>query len=188
MSMPAGAIGVVFVLSSGWLSDKLRDRSLVMFICLIPTILAGAMMIGFDPNGIPKNKGALLAASFLSGTFGASFMLLLAWNASNIAGHTKKVTTNALTLVSFALGNILGTQTFQTSQAPGYIGGKLAIIITLGLLCCAIIVLRLMNDRLNRQNAAKLAEMGEEEKRDLAEKMAFADQTDRENVFFVYTH
>ncbi|EMC98866.1 hypothetical protein BAUCODRAFT_31139 [Baudoinia panamericana UAMH 10762] len=104
MSMPAGAIGIIFVLFSGWLSDKLNDRSVVMFVCIIPTILAGALMIGFDPTGTPLNKGALLAASFLSGTFGAAFMLLLAWNASNIAGHTKKVTTNALTLVSFALG------------------------------------------------------------------------------------
>lgn len=74
------------------------------------------MMIGMDPNGIPKNKAGLLAASFLTGTFGASFMLLLAWNASNIAGHTKKVTVNAITLVSFAFGNILGTQTFQAKQ------------------------------------------------------------------------
>ena len=32
MSMPSGAIGVIFVLFSGWLSDKLRDRSLVMFV------------------------------------------------------------------------------------------------------------------------------------------------------------
>jgi hypothetical protein len=30
--------------------------------------------------------------------------------------------------------------------------------------------------------------MSEEEKLDLREKMAFADQTDRKNVFFVYTH
>jgi hypothetical protein len=39
-------------------------------------------MIGLDPNGHPKNKAGLLAASWLSGTFGAAFMLLLAWNAS----------------------------------------------------------------------------------------------------------
>lgn len=48
-------------------------------------------MIGFDPYGTPHNKAALLAASFLTGTFGAAFMLLLAWNASNIGGHSKKV-------------------------------------------------------------------------------------------------
>ena len=40
MSMPTGAIGVVFVLGSGWLSDRLNDRSLVMFICIIPVRMA----------------------------------------------------------------------------------------------------------------------------------------------------
>ena len=150
MSMPAGAIGVIFVLGSGWLSDKLNDRSLVMFICIIPTILAAALMIGLDPTGHPLNKAGLLAASFLSGTFGAAFMLLLAWNASNTAGHTKKITLNALTLVSFATGNILGTQTFQESQAPGYIGGKISIVVTLTAQCFVIVGLRIRNDKLNK--------------------------------------
>lgn len=93
-----------------------------------------------------------------------------------------------MVLVSFAVGNILGTQTFQASQAPGYIGGKISIIVTLGLLCFAIVVLRLLNDRLNRKNQQKLAGMSEEEKATLQEKMAFADRTDLENAFFVYTH
>lgn len=145
-------------------------------------------MIGLDPNGVPKNKAGLLAASFLTGTFGAAFMLLLAWNASNIAGHTKKVTINALTLISFAVGNILGTQTFQAKQAPGYISGKISIIATLGALCFVILVLRWYNDMLNKKNRRALEGMSEGEKEELKEKMAFADQTDRRNVFFVYTH
>jgi hypothetical protein len=53
-----------------------------MLICILPTTLGAALMIALDPNGIPQNKPSLLAASFISGTFGAAFMLLLAWNAS----------------------------------------------------------------------------------------------------------
>jgi hypothetical protein len=159
-----------------------------MLLCILPTILGAGLMIGLDPNGVPKNKAGLLAASFLTGTFGAAFMLMLAWNASNIAGHTKKVTINALTLVSFAIGNILGTQTFQAKQAPGYISGKISIIATLGILCFVILILRWYNDMLNKKNRKALEGMSEEEKVGLREKMAFADQTDRKNVFFVYTH
>ena len=185
---PSGAIGVVFVLLTGYLSDKWHDRSIVMLIPILPTIMAAGLMIGLDPNGHPKNKVGLLAASFLSGTFGAAFMLLLAWNASNIAGHSKKVTANALTLISFSLGNILGTQTFQEKQAPGYISGKASIIATLAALILVVIALRLYNDWLNRKNKRVLADMGEEEKDVMREKLAFADQTDRQNPFFVYTH
>jgi MFS family permease len=75
--MPSGAVGVFVVLLSGWLSDRWNDRSLVMLICLIPTIVAAALMYALDPDGIPKNKGVLLFASYLSGTFGAAFMLLV---------------------------------------------------------------------------------------------------------------
>jgi len=188
LSAPGGAIGVICVLGVGYASDKWNDRSLVMLICILPTILGAGLMIGLDPNGTPLNKAGLLAASFLTGTFGAAFMLLLAWNASNIAGHSKKVTTNAMTLVSFAVGNILGTQTFQQKQAPGYISGKISIIATLSALCFVIVALRLYNDWLNRKNERELAGMSEAEKNELREKMAFADQTDRKNVFFKYTH
>jgi hypothetical protein len=89
-------------------------------------------------------------------------MLLLAWNASNIAGHTKKVTINALTLISFAVGNILGTQTFQAKQAPGYISGKISIIATLGALCFVILVLRWCNDMLNKKNRREGGVEGED--------------------------
>ena len=67
LNLPSGAIGAFVVLLSGYLSDRLNDRSLVMLICLIPTIIAAALMIGLDPDGIPKSKGALLFASYLSG-------------------------------------------------------------------------------------------------------------------------
>ena len=185
---PTGAIGAICVLLVGFLSDKWHDRSLVMLIAILPTILGAGLMIGLDPNGVPQNKAGLLAASFLTGTFGAAFMLLLAWNASNIAGHSKKVTANALTLVAFCVGNILGTQTFQDKQAPGYISGKVSIVATLAALCLVIVVLRLYNDHLNKKNKKALEGMSEDEKSELKEKMAFADQTDRRNPFFVYTH
>lgn len=188
MGLPSGAIGAVTVLASGWLSDRWNDRSITMLICLIPTILAAALMIGFDPDGIPRNKGVLLFASYLSGTFGAAFMLLLAWNASNLAGHSKKVTVNALTLVAFCVGNVVGTQTFQAKEAPGYRSGKISICACLAAQIVICFILRYCNDRLNKQNKAKLAAMSEEEKTILKDKLAYADETDRKNPFFVYTH
>lgn len=139
---------------------------------------------------MPKahSKGWLLFASYLSGTFGAAFMLLLAWNASNLAGHSKKVTVNALTLVAFCLGNILGTQTFQESEAPGYKSGKISIIACLTAQIFVCMALRFCNDRLNKKNQAILAGMSEDEKAIEKERLAFADVSDGKNPFFVYTH
>ena len=83
---------------------------------------------------------------------------------SNIAGHTKKVTINALTMVSFATGNILGTQTFQAKEAPGYVSGKISIIATLSALCFMIMILRWYNGMLNRKNERILDRLSEEQK------------------------
>ncbi|KAL8792205.1 MAG: hypothetical protein Q9195_005227 [Heterodermia aff. obscurata] len=185
---PTGALGAICVLLVGYLSDKWHDRSLVMLLAITPTILGAGLMIGLDPAGIPQNKAGLLAASFLTGTFGAAFMLLLAWNASNLAGHSKKVTANALTLVFFCVGNILGTQTFQDREAPGYRSGKISIVATLVALCFVVVGLRLYNDKLNRANACVLERMDEREREELRARMAFADRGDRGNVFFWYTH
>ncbi len=41
---------------------------------------------------------------------------------------------------------------------------------------------------LNRKNEKILEGMSEEQKIETREKMAFADQTDRKNPFFKYTH
>jgi hypothetical protein len=100
----------------------------------------------------------------------------------------KKVTANALTLVSFAVSSILGTQTFQAQQAPGYISGKISIIATLAALCFVVTILRWYNHRLNKKNERILEAMTATEREELREKMAFADQMDRRNPFFKYTH
>jgi hypothetical protein len=50
------------------------------------------------------------------------------------------------------------------------------------------LVLRFRNDRLNKKNREKLASMSEDEKERLRQQLAYADKTDRENPFFVYTH
>ena len=95
---------------------------------------------------------------------------------------------NALTLVSFSLGNILGALSFQNSQAPGYISGKISIAATLSALCLVVLVLRWYNGALNKGNEKVLIAMSDEEKSAWKEQLAFADETDRKNPFFRYTH
>lgn len=159
-----------------------------MWLCLTPTILGAALMMAYDLHGAPSNKTALLAGYFLAtGPISASFMLLLAWNASNIAGHSKKVAANALTMVAFCAGSITGTQTFQAREAPGYLSGKITIVATLGSLFLLVLVLRFYNDWLNGKKREALAGMSEAERQELRQRTAFADLTDRKNVFFVYT-
>ena len=63
-----------------------------------------------------------------------------------------------MTLVSFSLGNIIGTEIFQPKDAPAYIPGKIAILVLLTVQIFISFWLRWINIRLNKQRKARLEE------------------------------
>ncbi|TFK43608.1 MFS general substrate transporter [Crucibulum laeve] len=190
LSTPAGAIAAITTLLCGWYSDKKGERMIPIVFALVPTIVGAAMLIGLNGSG---KKGALLFATYLIGTFGSALSTVYAYNASNTSGHTKKSTINAMTLVSFSIGNIIGTEIFQPKDAPDYIPGKIAIMVLLTVQLGISVLLRWINIRLN---VKKQQEIEKEKARrgwsdaDIQrerERHAFADLTDKENMYFVYT-
>ncbi|KAK5241068.1 hypothetical protein LTS06_012239, partial [Exophiala xenobiotica] len=72
--------------------------------------------------------------------------------------------------------------------APGYKSGKIAIVACLTAQVCVCFALRYCNDRLNKKNKLRLEGMSEDEKTLAREKLAYSDETDLRNPFFVYTH
>lgn len=120
-----------------------------------------------------------------------------------------QLTINALTLTFFSVGNVIGTEIFQPSDAPAYIPGKAAIMVLLTIQMGVAYLLRYINIRLNRKKLKALAELKaangwtEEMLQQEAERHAFADLTDKQyvivqatitaalknkrNTFFIYT-
>ncbi|KAJ7129764.1 MFS general substrate transporter [Mycena epipterygia] len=190
LSTPGGVVAAITTLACGWYSDKKGERMLPIVFALVPTIVGTALLIGLNNTG---SKGGLLFAVYLIGTFGSALSTIYAYNASNTSGHTKKSTINAMTLVSFAVGNIIGTQIFQPSDAPDYIPGKIAIMVLLTVQLVLSILLRWINLRLNVKKRAKLVALKAEKGWSDADvqrerdKYAFADLTDKQNIYFIYT-
>ncbi|KAM5532434.1 hypothetical protein V8D89_013928 [Ganoderma adspersum] len=190
LTTPGGVVASVTTLLCAWYSDRKNERMIPIVFCLIPTIVGSAMLIGLNNSG---NKGALLFASYLIGTFGSSLSSVYAYNASNTSGHTKKNTINAVTLVMFSIGNVIGTEIFQPKDAPAYIPGKIAIMVLLTVQLFVSFLLRWINLRFNVKKKARLEE--EKDKRGWTdedvqkerERHAFLDLTDKQNIFFVYT-
>lgn len=60
------------------------------------------------------------------------------------------MTINALTIFSFAVGNIVGTETFLPKDAPNYLPGKVSILVLLSAQFFLCFVIRWNNQRLNR--------------------------------------
>jgi len=87
LSTPGGLIAALMTLFCGYWSDKKNERMIPIVFALIPTIIGSAILIGLQGS---SQKGALLFAVYLIGTFGSALSVIFAWNASNTSGHTKK--------------------------------------------------------------------------------------------------
>ncbi|KZT24438.1 MFS general substrate transporter [Neolentinus lepideus HHB14362 ss-1] len=190
LSTPGGAVASVMTLFCGWYSDRKGERMLPIVFAIVPTIVGAAILIGMNHSG---QKGVLLFASYLIGTFGSALSSVYAYNASNTSGHTKKSTINAMTLATFSVGNIIGTEIFQPRDAPDYIPGKTAIMVLLIVQLGVSFLLRWINIRMNKKKQARLQEektrrgWTDEDLQKERERHAFADLTDKQNIFFVYT-
>ena len=101
---------------------------------------------------------------------------------ANTAGHSKKTTVNATDYVAYAVGNIIGPQTFVADQAPKYTGAVVAM-----LLCYAVCILLALayGAACRWENAQRDKEAAE---RDVDDHAAdFLDLTDQQNTTFRYT-
>jgi len=190
LSTPGGLVAALMTLFCGWYSDKKNERMVPIVFALVPCIVGSAMLVGLNDSG---KKGALLFATYLVQTFGSALSIVYAYNASNTSGHTKKLTLNAMTLATFSVGNIIGTEIFLPKDAPSYIPGKVAILVLITVQLFVCYLLRYVNLYKNKTKAKRLAE--EKARRgwtdaDLQrerERHAFLDLTDNQNMFFVYT-
>ncbi|KAG0709518.1 MFS general substrate transporter [Suillus ampliporus] len=208
LATPTGIMQLISVVICGYYSDKKGERMLPVIYATLPTLLGVgksivrfsspektdrllALMIGFNNTG---QKGVLLFGSYLIGTFGSTLSLIYAYNASNTSGYTKKLTINALTMTFFCVGNIIGTEIFQPKDAPAYIPGKVAIIVLLTTQMGVAYLLRYINVKLNIKRRTMIEEIKREKDwtdddiQKEKERRAFADMTDKQNIFFQYVN
>ncbi|RAK80486.1 putative MFS transporter [Aspergillus fijiensis CBS 313.89] len=178
LTIPGGVVSVISILAGTHLAGRFDQRCLCVLGILGCGLLGGCLM-AFAPS---DNKGAMLAGNYLTNCVGSALPLMYSIAGANVAGHTKKVTMNAIVLMSFCLGNILGPLSFRTQDEPEYMPAKVAIVATVsvaimftGLLKCYYIC----ENRRREKNGR-----GEQHQ----ENSEFLDLTDRENLEFRYKH
>ncbi|RCK65616.1 Allantoate permease [Candida viswanathii] len=176
MQMPQGAVEIVVCVALAYCVRFISSRMLIGIFATAVALMAECLL-AFAPQ-----NGARLAGLYIYLFGPAGFICILSCIASNVAGHTKKVTTNAMYLIAYCVGNLVGPQTFIASQAPGYAGAKIAIVVT-GSISLGTMV------------AIYLSYLWENKKRDSMppvdmshiENFEFADLTDKENPAFRYS-
>jgi hypothetical protein len=89
---------------------------------------------------------------------------------------------NAVLLISFCLGNIIGPLTFTQQSAPGYIPAKITIIVTCAVAVGLTLVLRFYYMWENKRRDKLVAQGVLGHQADIE----FSDVTDRKNKEFRY--
>ncbi|GAA6061726.1 hypothetical protein JCM10212_000459 [Sporobolomyces blumeae] len=189
LNLPEGCFLAFSIFGCCYWADKTNRRTIPMLGALIPTIFGLGLVIGFAGSG---NKAALVVGICFAQCYGAVLCLMYAFSAANIAGSTKKSVFNAIFLLSFALANVIGTQILRPETAPGYLPGKIVILVLFSAAVPTILAMSWYIGRLNKKKDEKLAELiaangwTEDDVRREADKAAFADLTDKENPFARY--
>lgn len=137
-------------------------------------------MLGFAHH----SKSARLAGAYLWYISPVSFICVLANISANSSGYTKKWTVSSINLVAYAAANLAGPQTFISTQAPGYQGAKVAMVVCYACMIVILSVLFFVNWRENKRRDRVAAERGDD---DTFQNTEFADLTDFENPNFRYT-
>lgn len=180
LNLPGSLMDIVFPLAFAYIAKYVAKSRLFvsMFICVGNFL--GLCLLAFALN----NRGAMMFGYYITYWATAGWACLSSLVSSNVAGRTKKATFNALFLIGFAAGNIIGPQTYKASEAPQFRTSGYTLVGTAVAQTLAPFALWFIY---RHRNAKKAAEMDEVRDKYEEIKLSFGDMTDLENPSFVYT-
>lgn len=181
IQIPMGVVSYLSTIVCCYIPSYIGERSLMITISTTPSILGAALFMGLGDS----YKVGKLFGVYLLGSNGAVVAAVYSWNATNTAGHTKRIAKNTMTLMAFCIGNLIGPQLFLSKYAPQYTPGKIVMLVFLALAWILSIVLRFVTVKENKRRDAIAETMTEEEKN--ADHL-MDDLTDRENINFRYKY
>ncbi|KAL4862333.1 hypothetical protein BDV12DRAFT_203161 [Aspergillus spectabilis] len=180
LGIPTGVLATVWQILLGFLVSYIpNSRCTVIFLAdLVPMVCAILMW------KLPReNKNGLLAAYYVFYTYWAPYVLSTSLPMANTSGHSKKLTMNAIFFLAYCIGNIIGPQAFQESDAPRYSKGYEGLLAFLVVAMFAIMAYGVLCWWENQKKDRDVVE-GESS----GEEGAFSDLTDKEKKGFRYTY
>ncbi|CAE6479634.1 unnamed protein product [Rhizoctonia solani] len=189
-----GVVEIITIYTGVLLVSKWKDgRGYVAALYFIPNILGSVLM-----NTLPwSNQIGLLFSLWITGVGTTGFVLSLGWMTAVVAGHTKRITVQAIMLSAYCVGNLVGPQMWQEQYKPRNRVPWAVIAICYVLCPLTLLTLRFL---LARENKKRDAEPREDETGDAYIEQvledgtkierridkAFLDLTDNQNREFRY--
>ncbi|PSR92339.1 allantoate permease [Coniella lustricola] len=179
LQIPGGAVQALALLVGGWVCTRWpQSRCITMIVANLICTLGAGLLVGLPDT----NKWGRLVALWLCFFQGLGFSMSLTMVSSNVAGYTKKQLTGAILFTGYCVGNIIGPQTFISSEAPGYHSAYIAMLVGYVVKLSMVVVLYIYMYRSNKaRDAAGLDNDA------TAIEMGMQDQTEWDNPGFRYT-
>jgi hypothetical protein len=176
LNMPSGVVSITASLLGTFAILYRFPRWLAIVLLNVPTLIGAGLMSFYTGS-----QAGALAGIYLINFLTAPLALVYALVGANIQGYTKKVTTNALVAIAFSIANIIGPQTFQSKDAPGYKPAKITVFVVCGASMVLAFCLRILYGVRNKRRVAEsgMTEILGDEHMDL---------TDQTNPRFVYMY
>ncbi|KAG8710878.1 hypothetical protein FRC11_004016 [Ceratobasidium sp. 423] len=146
-----GAVEIITIYTGVLLASKWKDgRGYVAALYFVPNILGSVLM---NSTSFPIPLLVNMLTTWRVGTTG--FVLVLGWLTAVVAGHTKKITVQAIMLSAYCVGNLVGPQMWQEKYKPRN-RVPWAIITTCYVLCpLTLLTLRFLLARENKKRDAE---------------------------------
>ncbi|KAI9928449.1 hypothetical protein MW887_002494 [Aspergillus wentii] len=124
LNTPSGLVSMIFTLLVGTGIRRTAHRWLYIIATSLPAITGGCLLAFLSES----NKPGMLIGVYLVNSAVAVYPIILQWAAANCAGATKRAFTGPLVAAGFSAGQIIGPQTFQARDAPGYRPAKVVVV------------------------------------------------------------
>ncbi|CAH0058680.1 unnamed protein product [Clonostachys solani] len=156
----------------------------------------GMVALSWDKT-IPLLACLLLATN----TWGMTYIISFAWTSSSCAGHTKKLTRNALFMAAYGISNIISPQMWKSGGPRYYATWIVQTILSFVMTPLILILIRWILNRRNEERKEWIAEQASQgnygegyieqqhengETTKVKVDISLLDLTDLENKFFIY--
>lgn len=147
IQIPSGVATIAGTLISCYLAGYIGNRAYLLVLVCIPACLGAILLLAL---GNEHKVGKLFGVYLLN--FSSSVLpVIYSWNSVNTSGYTKVTMRNALTLIAFCIGNLIGPQIFREKDAPNYTPAKIVLIVAMSCPVFLALVLRQIAIRENRK-------------------------------------
>uniref|UniRef100_A0A093XJ86 Putative transporter n=1 Tax=Talaromyces marneffei PM1 TaxID=1077442 RepID=A0A093XJ86_TALMA len=181
LGIPTGVLATVWQLALSFIAARFKNSRCIVIALANLVPMTCAILMWKLPR---SNQHGLLAAYYVFYTYWGPYVLSTSLPMANTSGHSKKLTMNAVFFLAYCVGNIIGPQTFRSSDAPtyshGYEGLLACLVVAIACISAYGVLCHLENKKRDREQTT-----GDQH---VVAVDPFSDLTDKEKKDFRYTY